>query len=449
MPPDLNLPFDYNANRLQKRSRIAAIQKEVGMLAQQLSKAWEQLVKAEENMRNLELEHRRIKEVLNAALPPITSLPIELLLEIFLFICESRDTDDAFRLCGEHPPQFVIGGVCRAWRRIAWSTPRVWSTIAIEFCRKRIDTQNQLLQEWIDRLGSSLLQIYLDSENHYKHGDMESDGLYYQPPYETFAIICAVDNQWQTFKTRWLVNLGSHMASGNIEAPCLQDLHLHLSERHAINDGIETVNWDLGGSHCLTNLHLHMYHHSGLTSNWQTLTHLRVCMDPPDYIHVLRECTALESFTVAPGGEVDAWMEDIPPNNTGTFITLPSLNHVYLWDSYGTIQAFCDYITAPGLKVITLKLDYDPTEPMVWSESVIQFVRRSSCFLKNLELENMPASCIRGLLELENMKTIARLDVSLHIYLGEIFSESIINMLNPSIHTSCLADRREGRKNST
>ncbi|PPQ76708.1 hypothetical protein CVT26_004386 [Gymnopilus dilepis] len=53
-----------------------------------------------------------------------------------------------------------LGAVCHNWRRIAWSSPRLWSSLIIDSSNAVVtDTRIELVKEWIDRSGCLLLSI--------------------------------------------------------------------------------------------------------------------------------------------------------------------------------------------------------------------------------------------------------------------------------------------------
>ncbi|KAF9551070.1 hypothetical protein CPC08DRAFT_768799 [Agrocybe pediades] len=223
-------------HRSTKDWKVAAIRKKLDICAQKL-------LEVNQHAANLEAEACRIQEELKAVSAAIMSLPPEILIEIFLLLCECRQMFDAELFCSEYPPQFLIGSVCALWRRIAWGTSRVWRTVAINFSSRRIETQNQLLQEWLNRSRISLLDVYLYSEDLGRDENSFRIGLY-QPLYETFAIICATNERWRTLNTPYFTHLWDRAKSGSVPAPSLYELCLSLPYFEAV----QTIDWDLRGS---------------------------------------------------------------------------------------------------------------------------------------------------------------------------------------------------------
>ena len=91
----------------------------------------------------------QLKEKLNHTSQIQSTIPVDVLAEIFTI---AVDTDSFLS-----PAPFVLGAVCRAWRALAWMTPRLWRSLSIDFEEERKDVQRQLIQEWINRSGNQPL----------------------------------------------------------------------------------------------------------------------------------------------------------------------------------------------------------------------------------------------------------------------------------------------------
>ncbi|KAF4613283.1 hypothetical protein D9613_011012 [Agrocybe pediades] len=354
--------------------KIAAIQKK-------LTAATQKILVAKQHVVDLEEQAGRIKEDLNFLSAPIMCLPPEILIEIFLLqvLCGDRpmdgsmdDMDDMESFCSQYPPQFRIGAVCRTWRRIAWGTSRIWRTIAITFCSTRIETQNQLLQEWIQRSGSSLLDIYLFSEDlKLAGGDPMYRVPFYQPPRETCTAICAAKDRWRTLHSPGFIHLHDHFVAGCVPPTSLHELCLSSPDGECYDLDNITVPWDLRGSLHLKKLDLRMINITELKINWKTITHLNIWICFSENLHFMKELSALESFVVT-NMQLGA-DEGLPFNDTGAFSTLPNLTLLSLDADCETVGCLLSYLTAPKLKDLKL------SRPSIrWTQSVIQFFERSS-----------------------------------------------------------------------
>jgi hypothetical protein len=63
----------------------------------------------------------------------------------------------------------VLGAVCRKWREIAWSTPRLWSSIIISLSPKSFSSKLAVAREWLGRSGQHPLSIYIVKRSRYPH----------------------------------------------------------------------------------------------------------------------------------------------------------------------------------------------------------------------------------------------------------------------------------------
>ncbi|KAF4613277.1 hypothetical protein D9613_011014 [Agrocybe pediades] len=409
-------------------------------LRKKLDASTQRLLEAKQFVAKLQAEDCRIREELNAVSSAVMSLPPEILLEIFLFLCESRPMGDVKLLCSEHPPQFLIGAVCRGWRHIAWGTTSLWRTIAITFLSKKINSQTQLLEEWIKRSGTSLLDVYLDTEfldeanKHYKY-----EKRFFQPPRATFAIICAVNDRWRKLHAPRFLALEDYFLFGSVPAPSLQELFLSNPDADYYYEDMETIYWDLRRSLHLKKLEFDMLSTVGLKINWQTITHLEIRMDPFDYLRHVVDCKALESLTIVTR---DPDSRDLPRNETNTPFNLPSLARLSIFEQHRTIESILTYLTTPKLKNLSLKPCWDgPDDPVRWLGTVIQFITRSSCSLTEMDVTNIPVTCVFGLMD--HIKTITRFSVLSPSHLPQDICDTTVEIFDPSHHPTVLPELEE------
>ncbi|KAH8827774.1 hypothetical protein DL96DRAFT_1600242 [Flagelloscypha sp. PMI_526] len=93
---------------------------------------------------------------------PRRHMPPELWQEIFQWLrliqltCEEED--DTVFTCLQHGP-FVASHVCKEWRRIALSSPRLWSTIRLRIDKKIPIHTTDLLSLWLERSGRYPLNL--------------------------------------------------------------------------------------------------------------------------------------------------------------------------------------------------------------------------------------------------------------------------------------------------
>ena len=78
----------------------------------------------------------------------------DILAEIFLFASQDH---------GSMP--FVLGSVCRAWRKLAWQTPRLWQCLFVTFSHQNEDIQEKVVEDWIARSGSLPLELHISFQD--------------------------------------------------------------------------------------------------------------------------------------------------------------------------------------------------------------------------------------------------------------------------------------------
>ncbi|PPQ74575.1 hypothetical protein CVT26_007826 [Gymnopilus dilepis] len=84
----------------------------------------------------------------------IDRMPIELAIYIF-----EAYLDEERKKCSP----LVLGAVCRPWRQLVWSTPMLWTTMNLDFQRRKPITANtvKLVEDWLDRSQSLPLNVWL------------------------------------------------------------------------------------------------------------------------------------------------------------------------------------------------------------------------------------------------------------------------------------------------
>ncbi|KAF9527757.1 hypothetical protein CPB83DRAFT_907358 [Crepidotus variabilis] len=104
---------------------------------------------------------------------PFTSrLPLELATRIFKYClppiptidnfgCSPRFIDLGYGIPSTARPQFLLGAVCRAWRRILWSNPEFWNVLKMVLTPSSPLFLGNTIKEWIRRSRNFPLYIYL------------------------------------------------------------------------------------------------------------------------------------------------------------------------------------------------------------------------------------------------------------------------------------------------
>ena len=104
-------------------------------------------------------------EQVNRQYDPLQRLPVELAISIFLYLPRppSLDVFDVTFTAKKHhalrPVPFILGSVCRYWRRIVWSTPQFWNVLWLYVRACGPIGRSRILREWLDRSGQLALYI--------------------------------------------------------------------------------------------------------------------------------------------------------------------------------------------------------------------------------------------------------------------------------------------------
>ncbi|KDR85977.1 hypothetical protein GALMADRAFT_261608 [Galerina marginata CBS 339.88] len=119
-----------------------------------------QILDAKAALEDLLNQRRELKSKLNHQHKSmIHRLPVEISSLIFEFyvVLAARISDTRGGL--------VLGAVCHTWRQIAWSSPRLWTRLDIDFGPSIKETHIQLVIEWLGRSGRLPLSISIDLES--------------------------------------------------------------------------------------------------------------------------------------------------------------------------------------------------------------------------------------------------------------------------------------------
>jgi hypothetical protein len=91
-------------------------------------------------------------------LSPIRRLPSELLFEIFMLLATN-----SLRRSSSRDATFVLGAVCRDWRKLALSAPRLWCSIYVDLDRCDSEARADMVRTWIERSGHYPLSFGLEN----------------------------------------------------------------------------------------------------------------------------------------------------------------------------------------------------------------------------------------------------------------------------------------------
>jgi len=126
-------------------------------------------------------------EWVNHRYDPFQRLPVELVTFIFVLCLPRRPSLDVFESdvkdamqkdLASRPVQFLLGSVCRFWRRMVLSTPQLWNILWLHVSPRTTMAQNEILVEWLSHSGQLPLYVAMFYiEEFYSSDDEGRDGL--------------------------------------------------------------------------------------------------------------------------------------------------------------------------------------------------------------------------------------------------------------------------------
>ncbi|KAJ7762569.1 hypothetical protein B0H16DRAFT_1688154 [Mycena metata] len=108
----------------------------------------------EERQRRLMEEKVTIQRSLDSMVYPILTLPVEIMTEIFLHCLPNHPLYPRKAVA-----PMLLGRICRQWRNIACSTPRLWAQLVVS--SRRGPSFELLLREWLRRARATPLSLHL------------------------------------------------------------------------------------------------------------------------------------------------------------------------------------------------------------------------------------------------------------------------------------------------
>ncbi|KAJ7775208.1 hypothetical protein B0H16DRAFT_1880327 [Mycena metata] len=148
-----NAALDEKASRAADRSRIVEIE----------AKIWE----LTRSIHILQKEADSAQDRLDAYTYPVLTLPPEIVSEIFVHFIPVYPRRAPTNGLGS---PLTLAQICRPWREIAFSTPRLWRAVHMSVSSKTtLDEQLNLVESSLARSGSCLLSIQLSSQWYEDH----------------------------------------------------------------------------------------------------------------------------------------------------------------------------------------------------------------------------------------------------------------------------------------
>ncbi|KAK7054702.1 hypothetical protein VNI00_003165 [Paramarasmius palmivorus] len=393
---------------------------EISEIKELIQKPEEDLRTLNEKIAQLQVERDKLQSFVNehqALLSPARRLPRDVLAEIFLQ-CLPRDHLPV-RSVAEAP--LLLTNICRSWREIAITTPRLWRAIHFVFptlagfytlddsFRSFFRAQKEGLELWLNRSGSVSLVIscYMHvSDPKLRAVRSELETMYIQ----LLELLSYQSQRWKSFYCKGLpAEVISAMC--NIEAPRLNSLFLENNGYSFGNPSmsLEAPNFPfhaVARAPTLRVLHLRYERVDPFTLpiQWDGLTDLTLypasspnthisVVNPTEMLHRLAQtCCALRRLKLGLALPLDS-LQDV---ELGTQ-TWPHLSELHITltilDSGATLpsmfKGMFNVIATPVLSRFAFILSVGISNPpqLMAEAPFLDFLARSGCQIKVFELD--------------------------------------------------------------
>ncbi|KAJ7186435.1 hypothetical protein C8R46DRAFT_275314 [Mycena filopes] len=299
----------------------------------------------------------QIKKRLRSTYYPVLTLPNELVSEIFIHFLPPYPLCPP--LCGILSPT-VLTHICRHWREIAISTPRLWRAMSFEGRH-----QTRMAKLWLERSGQSPLSIQTD----------EFDGDACIDDDEILEAIIPHQARWEYISFH-LPPERAPLPSMDAPMPILRELELHIAS-------LRGTSYPLAFRDAprLTSAILWDFDYPTDLLPWSQLTPISlIAKDTRACTEVLRGTPNLvhcELVTFA------AWARQ---PHLGPDIRLPHLESLVLLHFAESSTLADDYIlrlTLPALRRLQIPEEYLHLDPVA---TLASFIAKSGCKLEHLHV---------------------------------------------------------------
>ncbi|KAF8654197.1 hypothetical protein AX16_003724 [Volvariella volvacea WC 439] len=356
------------------------------------------LADKEADLARLELEVQRARSILDhliqdrdeirkyvdrqrALLAPIQRVPLEILQEIFVHCLPT----DLFIRPDSYKAPLLLARVCRAWRHVVLSTPKLWSRLAIQLSQANSERRISMMKTWILRSSGHpvCLFAYVPTAD-----DTTIDAF--------LRLFTSNLHRWKNLR----LTLPAHcrlpvMEALNQGTPLLESLQIRFSpinpaqhpaplERLALSSQtaprLQSFNWISQGSQRIM-FDFRMTHLTDVDIDYPLS--VSECLDIVEHCPKLIRC---EFRAVTEWATIPATAVDTAPASP---FVLPALHSLSIHTTQA-LGSFFDRLTLPALHTLkVIDMNHEP-EFGVWSQSRFNdFIERSNCQISHLHLLNV------------------------------------------------------------
>ncbi|KAF8175788.1 hypothetical protein BJ912DRAFT_1134087 [Pholiota molesta] len=284
----------------------------------------------------------------------LSQLPPEIMGEIFARACHATTHNfhsDTRRHLRTTP--FILGHVCTDWREIVWSTPHIWSHLALVLSTTLYETQMVLLRDWLGRSGVCPLHISLLFGDEHDWSD--------RIPNELIEMLVETSHRWRSI---YFV-LPEAWYSGLAKIESKLPLLVEASTQPLWSDcGLPSASRKhftlLQSAPALKDMRLNGYYLAGVQIPWAQLTSIKmqqVYLDECLY-GLLRttNATFCRIFTIL-ANDVGRIVQDFPER-----LQLPITELIIYMAAWADTERLLSNFSLPSLKTLELSALNGPPE---------------------------------------------------------------------------------------
>ncbi|PPQ95615.1 hypothetical protein CVT26_008651 [Gymnopilus dilepis] len=304
-------------------------------------------------------------------------LPAEVISIIFAYYIQ-----DSSRISRDPFFALTLGRICRRWRKIAWATPNLWTSLSIgyKYGMNVAHTPVELAEEWLSRSGALPVSIQHTFDN------FQSHFRYFENALRECQRMLKV---YSRYSDRW-GSLSLALPSAPIEGftlprtpSMLQGLTLHVY-RDDYADLPEYPRITAFSKCSPKNVKLIAVE---VDLNWTTATHLHLeFVDMAEVLRIFQKASKLSRCTLR---DIPHYGTDVSTIIRHAPIICPVLECLDVAFAEEEAQIiFCRSITLPALKHLTIgSSEWDTSDLSV--DELIFFLAQSPCTLETLGIETV------------------------------------------------------------
>ncbi|KAF8155535.1 hypothetical protein B0H34DRAFT_713691 [Crassisporium funariophilum] len=301
----------------------------------------------------------------------VRSLPPEIISEIFEFCIPSFVPNDDDTPTNISAP-LRLGAVCSSWRRIAWATPVLWTSMTLHlFNAFKVPIQLKLLEEWLARSGNLPLSIRLSSSKEIQWGGTKLDE-------DIIKVVNLYSSRWHYLDLRLPSFCYASLPAPEESFPILHYLALKPQDGQGSRKNTVVIQ----NSPQLQHVTLSCLYIKSVHLQWHIITHIELeSFYVDECLEVLRQAPQLLDVCLRKVLEGDDG-HSLPESP----LNLASLTHLSIYNENNTdVTMLLENILTPNLTHFHhTHTAGSQTVPVL---AIPSLVKRSGCALKALTID--------------------------------------------------------------